>query len=249
MHRLILLVLLTFAGRALAQAPVMHPSRAFESIGAAKAAGAVVWLHGSYDRDDPPPPEPPFVARFAHDGYDIWRFDRPGPDPLAGSGAALTEDLKALKAQGYRRIIVAGHSRGAFVSLAALALSGVVDAVGAISPAAHGTNPGRAPQAIADYKADMAAATPMRLALVQLLDDPFDLDPDRRAEIARATASVDHMQLMLIDRPPEPVGHDGGLGGAFDGRYGACLTRFLEGRVGPDACAATPASRPQSSPP
>ena len=119
----------------LPDAPPLHPSAAFHPSGPAVARGAVVWLHGGYDTDLPPPAEPGWIGRLAARGYDIWRFDRTsGRDPLGPGGEALARGLEALKAGGYRHIIVAGHSRGAFIALSALVQVGVVDALAAISP-------------------------------------------------------------------------------------------------------------------
>jgi pimeloyl-ACP methyl ester carboxylesterase len=227
----ILLVAVT-ARAELPAAPPLAPSAAFHPSGPETAAGALVWLHGGYDKDDPPPPEQPWVHRLAADGYDIWRFDRPDRDPLGAGEDALAHGLAALKASGYRRIIVAGQSRGAFIGLAALAMTGVVDAMAAISPAAHGTNPDRRPQAMADFRDLLARATPMRFALVQFRDDDFDPDPDGRAALVRETAARVGFPLLLIDRPPEPTGHEAGDGPDFDAAFGACLTRFLEGKTG-----------------
>jgi pimeloyl-ACP methyl ester carboxylesterase len=220
-------VLLLFAAPAWAESP-FRPSPAFAQRGPATAEGALVWLHGSYDTDTQPtpPPEPGWIARMHHAGYDIWRFDRtPGRDPLAESSATLIAGLTGLRAQGYRHLVVAGHSRGAFVALAALARPDLVDAVAAISPAAHGTRPERRPQALADFRARLEAAGPVRLALVLLRDDPLDPGPAARLAIARAA----RVTLLGIDRPPEPQGHLGGYDPAFDRRFGACLTRFLTG--------------------
>ena len=224
----------------LPDAPPLHPATAFHPAGPARARGAAVWLHGGYDSDEFPngPPEPAWITRLAKLGYDIWRFDRVGRDPLGPGGEALARGLEALRAGGYRRIVVAGHSRGAFIALSALAQTGMVDALAAISPAAHGTNPARRAQAMSDYRALLEAAKPMRFALVQLDDDPFDPDPDGRVAAARAAASRVGLTLMVIDRPAAPTGHMGSYEPAFDERFGACLAAFLDGTAGPDACAA-----------
>ena len=66
MHRLILLaatLAATLAALALATPaaaetpaePPLHLSNAFACAGPKRAAGAVVWLHGSYDKDNDPP--------------------------------------------------------------------------------------------------------------------------------------------------------------------------------------------------
>jgi pimeloyl-ACP methyl ester carboxylesterase len=232
MLRLACLLLLGLAAAApLPDAPPLHPSAAFAPAGPAAAAGALVWLHGGYDSDaGPPPAEPDWVGRVARHGYDIWRFDRPGRDPLAENGAALIGGLAALRHAGYRRIILAGQSRGAFIALAGLAHPELVDALAAISPAAHGTSPARHAQAMADFDDRMAAAAgPMRFAMVALRDDPFDPDPDGRAAAVRAMAARTGIKLLLIDRPPAPVGHMGSYDPAFDRLFGARLAAFLLG--------------------
>jgi pimeloyl-ACP methyl ester carboxylesterase len=203
------------------------PSPHFRPVGPAAARGALVWLHESYDTDAEPngPPEAAWVGRLARDGYDIWRFDRsPGHDPLIPGGEALLRGLAGLRAAGYRRVVVAGQSRGGFIALAALARPDLADAVAALNPAAHGTSSARWSLALADFAERMAAARGVPLALVQLRDDPYDPDPSARAAMARAAA----MKLLLIDRPAAPTGHMGTAGAAFDARFGACLVRFLE---------------------
>jgi pimeloyl-ACP methyl ester carboxylesterase len=238
MLRLVLLLLaaLSLAAAApLPEAPPLHPSPAFSPAGPEQARGALVWLHGSYDSDTQPiPPVQDWVVRLARRGYDVWRFDRtPGQDPLAAGGEALLRGVAALRQGGYRRVIVAGQSRGAFIALAALAHPELVDALAAISPAAHGTRPERRAQAMSDFQERLDAARgPMRFALVQLDDDPFDPDADGRAALARETATRAGLSLLLIDRPPAPRGHMGSYEPEFDAIFGACLARFLDGAGG-----------------
>ena len=209
------------------RAEPFRPSPAYTQTGPETAAGALVWLHGGYDSGEFPhgPPEQPWIARLAHDHFDIFRFDRPpGTDALAASTEALAKGLAALRAAHYRRIILAGHSRGAFIALAMLARPDLVDAIAALSPAAHGTRPERRPQALADFQSLLAAARGnTRLALVLLADDPFDPNPDARAAAART-----HANLLLIDRPSEPHGHTGTDSQLFDQKFGEEITKYLE---------------------
>lgn len=242
MLRLIFLLAAAFAAAAaspLPEAPPFHPSAAFRPAGPEAAHGALVWLAGSYDTDtEPVPPEQPWVARLAARGFDIWRFDRtPGRDPLLPGGEALIAGLQRLHEAGYRHLIVAGHSRGAFIALAALAHPELAEAIAVIDPAAHGPRPARTAQSLADLEARLdAARAPMRLAFVQLRGDPFALDPDARADLARKAAERAGLSLLLIDRPPAPEGHLGGFEPAFDTLFGECLARFLAGSEAPERC-------------
>jgi hypothetical protein len=238
MFRIILLLaaLSLMAAAPLPDAPPLHPSPAFTPAGPGQARGVLVWLHGSYDTDaqPTPPAEPAWVGRLARRGYDIWRYDRtPGQDPLVPGGEALLQGLAGLRQGGYRRVVVAGDSRGAFIALSVLAHPELADALATISPAAHGTRPERRPQAMRDYHDRLDAARgPMRFALVQFSDDPFDPDADGRAAAAKAAAARAGLVLFLIDRPPAPTGHEGEYDPAFDANFGECLARFLDGTGG-----------------
>ncbi len=237
MLRLIAALLLLAAASAaraaeLPEAAPLRPSPAFALAGASVAAGAAVWLHGSYDTDTnpTPPAEPEWIGRLAERGYDIWRFDRlPGADPLAAGAEGLARGLAELRAGGYRRLIVAGHSRGAMIALSVLGHSGLADAVAAISPAAHGDNPARRDVAVAYWQRLMDAAAPggPRLALVQLADDPLDLDPPARLAAARAAAERAGLPFLSLYQPEAPRGHMGGYAPDFDRQFGATLAAFL----------------------
>ena len=236
---LALAALALIAASPLPEAPPLHPSGGFTPAGPQSARGAVVWLAGSYDTDtEPMPPEQPWVARLAARGYDIWRFDRtPGRDPLKPGGEALIAGLQRLHEAGYRHVIVAGHSRGAFIALAALAHPDLAEAVAVIDPAAHGPRPERTAQSLADLGDRLDAARgPMRFAFVQLRNDPFALDADARAGMVGKAAERAGLSLLLIDRPPGPEGHLGGFDAAFDALFGECLVRFTAGEAAREGC-------------
>jgi hypothetical protein len=234
--RLILLFLLLLGLPAQAQqAGALRPEPGTTPRDAA-AAGALVWLH-PFARDLPAPDAPDIASRFTAAGYDLWRFDRAGgPDPLAGGAARLAEGTQALRARGYRRVILLGESRGAFVALVALRNPGLADGAIFVAPAAHGRSEARRPQALADFAEALAAAAPgMRLALFLFRDDPWDPDPAVRARLFREAAARLGAASLLVDQPEAPIGH-GGLGDPmFDARFGACLLGFIT--AAPDAAA------------
>lgn len=235
MLRLILcLLLLAAPARAadLPDAPPLHPSAGFVPAGPARARGVLVWLHGSPDPADPRPPgEPDWVGRMAARGLDIWRFDRPrGQDALAPGGEALARGVAALRAGGYRRVIVAGHSRGAWIALSILAHPGLADAVVAISPAAFGTRPERQAEARQAWAAMWQGAerARTRVVLVQLADDPYDPDPAQRRAVAVAESHRAGLPCLSLFHPPAPVGHIGVYDPNFDTRLGARLAAFAD---------------------
>jgi pimeloyl-ACP methyl ester carboxylesterase len=210
----------------------LRPSANFTQAGPASARGVLVWLHGTYDSTaSGPPDEPDWVARMADRGLDIWRFDRKrGQDALTSGGEALAGGLAALRTMGYRHIIVAGHSRGAWIALTALAHPGLADAVVALSPAAYGTRPERQAQAMAAWAAlwQAAAPAPTRVVLVQLAGDPYDPDPGRRRAIAEAESARAGLHLLSVYLPPAPRGHVGAYEPDFDTLLGAKIAAFAD---------------------
>ena len=245
MLRLILLALLLaapgWANTNLPPAAPLQPSPAFPPRGPEQARGALVWLHGAYDTAArPPPPEPTWVRHAASHGYDIWRFDRtPGQDPLAAGGEKLAASLTALRAGGYQRILVAGHSRGAWIALTVLSHPGLADGVAAFSPAAHGTSAERQPQALADFDALMHAAghaPNTRLVIALFADDPLDPGPQAREDMIRELGRKQAIKLQPIFQPDQPRGHDGVYDPAFDRLFGARIVHFLD----PDAKRVSP---------
>ncbi|MDR3538653.1 MAG: hypothetical protein P4L71_19310 [Acetobacteraceae bacterium] len=243
MLRLILLLLLLAAGTAemgpawgadLPEAPPFHVSATFHPVGPIAAQGALVWLHGTYDRAAAgPPAEPDIVGRLAAGGFDVWRFDRTrGADGLDAGGEGLVRGLEALRRAGYRRLLVAAHSRGAWIALRVLAHAGLADGVVAISPAAFGPRPERQAEAMADWTAMWRAARPAqtRVVLVQLREDPYDPDPAARRDVAVAESKRAGLKLLSVFLPDQPRGHIAAYMPDFDVRLGAQIAGFVAAR-------------------
>jgi len=234
----LLLVLAAPAWARMPDALPFRPAAAFPGVGPVAAEGALVWLHGGvspgqFTGEEFPDgqPAPEWLGRVAARKWDIWRFNRvPGQDALASGAEGLIQGLEALHAAGYRRVVVAGFSRGAFIGLAALARPDLVEAVALLSPAAHGTRAERRPQAMADWAERLTHARgPMRFALGQFNDDPFDPDPAERGRMAREAAAKAGMTFLHIDRPSVPEGHMASFEPEFDALFGERLVRFLLG--------------------
>ncbi len=211
-----------------------RPDPAFPRHGAARAAGALVWLHAHYT-EGAPPALPPFLEPLAA-RWDVWRIDRPPRfDPLDPGAALLAEAVAALRRDGYRKVAMVGESRGAFIAVMALRYPALADALVALAPAAHGTRVERRAQALADWRAALAATAPGAVArggLVLFAGDPYDPDP-----AARAAAFLDAMRnagakALVIDQPEIPMGHGAARDPAFDPRFGARLRALLAGASG-----------------
>jgi pimeloyl-ACP methyl ester carboxylesterase len=209
----------------------LDPDAASAWRGPAQAAGAFVWAHGKAgDYDQRSLPLPPFAALFNKAGFDILKFDRvPYADDTARAAAWLKDCLRLLRRQGYRRIVVAGQSRGGWNALQMIDTPDLADAVLAFSPAAQGTGASLEQLAQLDEVrsiVDRAPASPLRLAVIQFEGDWYAGDLAARARVfGRLNGRLG--ALLLLDRPTAFSGHAAGMGQAFSDRYGTCLVQFV----------------------
>jgi hypothetical protein len=201
--------------------------------GPAAAKGALVWSHGNAGQADARGgPTHPYVRRFSNDGWDVYRFDRdPRYDRLDWAIRHLIEGVRALREAGYRKVIAAGQSRGAWHSLEALREAALLDGVIAAAPAKHGVwSQGSTVglQGLDDFRTLIrrVADTRTPVALFLFDGDPYDPDPAARAAYAR-----EHLgpgtPLLIVERPAGITGHAGGGNAQFNRRYGACLLEFF----------------------
>lgn len=212
--------------------------------GPAVARGVVVFAHGFSGRavmvEAGQRQPPPYVRAFNNAGFDVVRFAREWRYDYRRDEMAehLREGLRALRQRGWKMVVVAGQSRGAWNALQALDAPGVADAVIAVSPAANGTDSGA--QILMGNPAlwtmvSRAEVARTRVAFVQFLGDPYYTDGDARAGMMRRLQGR-AAALLLVDRPEGFSGHDAGNSAAFAERYGACLLRFATAPSPPEAC-------------
>src|ERR1700676_4571257 len=104
---------------AAAQVELVPAQDAASLIGGERAQGAVIWSHGRSLRTEcSQAPTPDYIGAFREAGWDTFRLNRPSVvDTLTDSAATLSESAEALRHKGYRRVVLAGQSFGAFVSL------------------------------------------------------------------------------------------------------------------------------------
>jgi hypothetical protein len=218
------------------------PDPRFLWWGPDQARGVLVWAHGrSPGGADSRGGQPQSWTRvFNNAGYDIWRFDRhPNADEVRRAAGWLRDDLAALRRNGYRRVVVAGQSRGGWNALMVLDVPGLADVAIAIAPAAHGEAGSAAlARQLPDLRAIVEAAegaTATRLAVAAFRDDPFDAEPEARAALFRQMGER-ASAFLFIDRPEGLAGHVAGASTAFADRYAACLYRFATAAEPPRAC-------------
>ncbi len=209
--------------------------------GPATAKGAIVWSHGNAGQADARRGVThPYIRRFSNDGWDVYRFDRePTYDRLDWAIRHLIDGVRALRAAGYRKVIAAGQSRGAWHSLEALRQPTLFDGVIAAAPAKHGVwSQGSAVglQGLDDFRSLIRGIAEARtpIALFVFDGDPYDPDPAARAAYARERLGG---PLLIVERPAGVTGHSGGQNAAFNRQYGGCLLAFFAApQPGPATC-------------
>ena len=141
----------------------LRPQPWWENKGPQAAAGLIVWSHGYMEGKDATSSAPqPYVGRFTAAGYDLYRFDREYICDWPGDATALVDAVRQAKSRGYKRVVLAGQSAGAWVSMAATMRGAPVDGVISMAAAHHGyvtkmTDPTRARS---DCSRSCAASSP-----------------------------------------------------------------------------------------
>jgi pimeloyl-ACP methyl ester carboxylesterase len=201
-------------------------------LGGGRAQGAVIWSHGrSLQKECDLAPTPDYIGAFRAAGWDTFRLNRPSiVDTLQDSAAALAGAAEALKHRGYRRVVLAGQSFGAFISLIAAGHSDAIDTVIGTAPAAYGSaqsNPtGYALNASRLYDL-LGAVRRGRVALFFFEGDIFD--PGGRGPIADQILAAHALAHLVVDRPAGLSTHWGAAGAAFAAQFGPCLVAFAAG--------------------
>jgi dienelactone hydrolase len=219
---------------AAAQTALVPAQDAARLLGGVRAEGAVIWSHGrSLQQECALAPTPDYIGGFRAAGWDTFRLNRPRiTDTQSASGAALAEAAETLKRRGYRRVVLAGQSFGAFISLIAAARSEAVDAVIATAPAAYGSaesNPGGfARNATALYEL-LGAVTHARIALFFFEGDVFD--PGGRGPMVDQILAGRGLAHIVVDRPVGLTTHWAAAGAAFATHYASCLVAFAAGNL------------------
>ena len=194
---------------------------------------------------------PYYLKSLADDGWDVVRAKLPsdiagrrGLENVGLGALAIGRRVAELNAAGYKRVIVAGHSWGAWAALLAardgaagdaLLLSApntfgpqVFQTTGRPNPAFHRSLGAFGP-ALANDK------TPTILILPD--DNVWDPDPAARGQIAEQYFGGAHIPHLVITKPPGFFGHYAGWLPIFDYAYGGCMRAFLANPAAATSCA------------
>jgi pimeloyl-ACP methyl ester carboxylesterase len=197
---------------------------------------------------------PYFLKSLADDGWDVVRAKLPenvvGPRGLGsvwGGAQAIRQRVAALKAQGYKRVVTAGHSWGGWAAMLAASDGGGGDAVMLSAPNTFGphtigsaarSNP--AFHQIVDAFAAALGKDRRPTVLILPDDNVWDPDPAVRGRIAEQYFTQANIPNLDITKPPGFFGHYADWLPIFDYGYGACLRAFLDNPAAKAACAPPP---------
>ena len=208
----------------------LRPEPYWENKGPLAAAGLIVWSHGYMQGRDATSSAPQAqVGDFTVAGYDLYRFDRQWIRDWPGDATALVDAVRQAKAMGYRRVILAGQSAGAWVSMAAAMRGAPVDGVISVSAAHHGEVKDMRDISVArsEWHQVVTGIKPgPRLVVVNFTNDTYDVGG--RMDDARAAFAASGVQAIVISNPPGFNGHGGARDGTFGRKYGACIKNFIE---------------------
>src|SRR5271169_698468 len=209
----------------------LDPAFNQDLLGPERAMGVVVWNHGrSINVEDSESPTPPYLRVLRDAGWDVLRFNRlRDGDTLTASTRRLDELVGQLKRKGYRRIVLAGQSFGAFLALMAADSSEDVDAIVATAPAAFGNFD----EFYDSWRLNATRLYPLlervkraRVMLFYFHGDDFD--PGGRGEPSRAILAGRQIGYSVIDQPAFLAGHWASSTGLFLRRFGNCIRDFLD---------------------
>ena len=222
--------LLTLASTPLA-AMGLDPAFYRNLLGPERATGAVVWNHGrSLDAEDYKAPTPPYLRALRDAGWDVFRFDRlRDGDTLSAGARGLVGIVSDLKKRGYRHILLAGQSFGAFLALMAADNSDAVDAVVVTAPAAFGDFE----EYYDTWRLNATRLYPLlenlrRARVMLFFFHGDDFDPGGRGVEARAILARRGVGFAVIDQPAYLTGHWISSSGAFLRRFGECIRKFAD---------------------
>jgi pimeloyl-ACP methyl ester carboxylesterase len=202
-----------------------------KGLGPDAAKGAIVWSHGrSVNSEDSLSPTPYYVAVLRDAGWDAFRFNRMRDgDTLQDSSRELVRQVEALRQRGYQKVVLAGQSFGAFLSLMAADASDDVHAVIATAPAAYGSFS----EYYDSWRNNATYLYPLlekvrhaRVMLFFFHGDEFD--PGGRGERSNSILASHRIDHLIVDQPRSLMGHWAASTGLFVRRFGACIRDFLD---------------------
>jgi hypothetical protein len=205
-------------------------------LGPAKAKGAILYSHGrgaeiagrQVPGESHQATSPVYLRLLLGDGWDGFKLNRKyASDVERASIAVVHAEIARLRTEGYTRIVLAGQSYGAWLSILAATEDSGIHAVIATAPgvgagAASIDAIARGAQKLGDF---VETIKPSRVALFMFEGDY--LEATDRGERLRRILSTRGLDNFVVNRPRDLSGHHGARTGRFARRYGECLVAFI----------------------
>jgi hypothetical protein len=228
---------MSVSASALAQYTIHEGMADLPNKGPASALGLVIWNHGVSGSREQSHVPPAYVATLMRAGWDVRRIAR---DALNESNwttagalhvARTVEEAGKAKAEGYKRVVLAGQSYGGAITLEA---SRRVEVWG-IVPSAPGTGislsqiglhtaqnqgTGQLFTALGDTKAARAIG-------ILPFQDEYALSSPERGRRSREIANARGLPYLALDDDSGLVSHGASSSALMNFAYGDCVARFL----------------------
>lgn len=213
-----------------------------KNVGPARAKGIVYFIDGldsnNRTRDDYHATYPYIYGLNTRHGWDVIAAKFPNSQrysfrSIPGSSEYLLARLAELRARGYRKIVLAGQSWGAWVTVDVARREGAQKAVDAIlltAPANYGMREwdGKPnPYFVLNKSEYLEKLKTIRVPTIATFFKDDEFDPGGRGPITRQILAANDVPAVVIDQPSDLIGHGAGWQPQFDYVYGDCIAAFL----------------------
>ena len=221
-----------------------HPWLARNDLGPGDAKGVVYFVTGWVTRGnrDDWKLAPYILKTLSENGWDVIKakipFKYAGRISGVGVGSVIARSLpqrvKELKDKGYRRVVLFGHSAGAWAAMLAVRNGNPnVDALLLNSPFGYGPRTFENGRANPDFRKNLTEFGPLvdsikTPTIMMFFSDAENYDPGERGPIAEKHFAQAGVPRQVIDNPPGITGQFGAWLPFFDFAYGKCIAAFLE---------------------
>jgi hypothetical protein len=142
----------------------------------------------------------------------------------------IAEQVDKARRDGYRRIVLGGHLRGAWLALSGAAIEGVDGVIG-LTPATRDHSTQALEWQRDELSRRLTMAKARRVAVFFFRNDPNENIPGGRADSTRRALERAGSEAMIVDQPPNLEGYEAPWHGRFVRRYRECVMHFIRGET------------------
>jgi pimeloyl-ACP methyl ester carboxylesterase len=203
---------------------------AVQRQGPQQADGIFLYFHGRSSRDVTGNPILSIFIEMANvANWDILRINRhPFADCEESDDDILqvvADRVRRARDDGYKKVVVGGGSGGGWLALRAATLPGVDAAIGLAPGTAYGRyDLIRTRDILAE---DLTRAGAKRIAIFFFEGDLLERLEERRSVAIRRSLEKSGASYVIVDHPPDLLGHQAMGSGRLVRRYRDCLLQFV----------------------